>query len=664
MSELSELVKQAANGDRAAFDRLYEQTKNGVWFTCIGILNNEENAKDIMQETYLAAFERLSSLEKPESVRSWLNRIAANKCKNHLGAKSNRAVENDEEVIENVPDDGLIPEEYVEDKAKRELIMRLIREALSEEQYQTVILYYFDELTAPEIAELMGVHEKTVRYRLKIAREKIKEAVSRYEDENGEKLHAVVPLLPISRLFGKASQNAAPLQIPTSTPTSPSNTAAPAAKTGGKAMLNTLKAKIIAGACAAAVVGGGVTAGVLIANNSKDKPENRPAYSAPANVSKPAAASKPSGTSKPESSTSKPTASQSDVPKLEGLKPIELLRTTGEFGENDPDIISGRIKDAYMTNNGSFILLTDDGELLLYELTYGAYAPMSFGKNTGITKFDSILFKSDNVDLSLTVVDGNNVFFKSVNSEGEVNLSRDSGNERAAQGVLFDGRAMRDICVGQYLEHLYVIDENGNGFMLENRYWRSQEYTNEKGVYAEPSECFFYYPDQLNSFIYNGMKLRQRIGSCVLAEDDKLYYHDPGHSDASETPVEELKDIDFESVFHSGSGAVLDCYYYAGVTRDGRITAFSIREDNDDIAHAAVAFSDNKPDGEVKKIWVSSKRIVVKTDKGFYYADYDEDNALKPLDALNNISEDVVNLRGNTVLLSNGSLYKITALRN
>lgn len=669
MSELNELVKQAANGDRAAFDRLYEQTKSGVWFTCIGILNNEENAKDIMQETYLTAFERLGTLEKPESVQSWLNKTAANKCRNHLNAKSNSALEeNSEEILDNIPDDGLVPEEYVEDKAKRELIMRLIREALSEEQYQTVILYYFDELTAPEIAELMGVHEKTVRYRLKIAREKIKEAVSRYEDENREKLHAVVPLIPLSRLLGKASQNAAPpevpLQIPTSTPTSSPNTAVSAAKTGGKAMLNTLKAKIIAGACAAAVVGGGVTAGVLIANNSKDKPENRPAYSAPANTSKPAAASKPSDTSKPGSSTSKPTASQSDVPKLEGLKPIELLRTTGEFGENDPDIISGRIRDAYMTNNGSFILLTDDGELQYYEFTYGGYAPMSFGKNTGITKFDSIMFKSDNVDLSLTVVDGNNVFFKSVNSEGEVNLSRDSKNERAAQGVLFDGRAMRDICVGQYLELLYAIDEDGNGFMLENRYMRSQEYTNEKGVYAEPSECFFYYPDQLNSFIYNGMKLRQRVGSCVLAEDDKLYYHDPGHSNASETPIEELKDIDFESVFHSGSSAVLDCYYYAGVTSDGRITAFSIREDNDDIARAAFAFSDNKPDGEIQKIWVSSKRIVVKTDKGFYYADFGEDNALKQLDALNNISEDVVYLRGNTVLLSNGYLYKIAGLSN
>lgn len=295
MSDITELVKQAAKGDRAAFDSLYEQTKNGVWFTCISILNNEENAKDIMQDTYLAAFERLRTLSDPAAVQSWLNKIAANKCKNYINAKSNSAVESGEDILDNIPDDGLIPEEYVEDKSKRELIMKIIRDALSEEQYRTIILYYFDEMTAAEIAELMDCHEKTVRYRLKTARVKIKEAIGRYEEENSEKLHAVAPMLPLSRLLRAESENASVPDIapaaphsPVNTPNSPSQTAVSAAKTGGKTMLNTLKAKIIAGACAAVVVGGGVTAGGVISNSSKSKTESKPAASAPANVSKPA----------------------------------------------------------------------------------------------------------------------------------------------------------------------------------------------------------------------------------------------------------------------------------------------------------------------------------------------------------------------------------------
>ena len=40
MNDITELVKLAASGDRAAFDSLYEQTKSSVWFTCISLLKN------------------------------------------------------------------------------------------------------------------------------------------------------------------------------------------------------------------------------------------------------------------------------------------------------------------------------------------------------------------------------------------------------------------------------------------------------------------------------------------------------------------------------------------------------------------------------------------------------------------------------------------------
>lgn len=289
MSDLTEIVKRAASGDRASFDSLYEKTKKGVWFTCISLLKNEENAKDIMQDTYLAAFEKLNTLEDYSAVQSWLNRIAANKCKNHISAKANSTLEeNGEEILENIPDDRFLPEEYVTEKAKRELIMNIIENALSEEQYRTIILYYFDELTAAEIAELMNCHEKTVLYRLKTARSKIKDEITRYEKENHDKLYAVLPVPILTRLFRVQAENVSVPHItvlPVAADASgalnvPSAQTATAVKTGGKAMLNSLKAKIIAGTCAAVVVGGGVAAVVITANNSENRAESRPAISA------------------------------------------------------------------------------------------------------------------------------------------------------------------------------------------------------------------------------------------------------------------------------------------------------------------------------------------------------------------------------------------------
>lgn len=321
MKDITELVKMAANGDRAAFDSLYELTKKGVWFTCISLLKNEENAKDIMQDTYLAALEKLGTLENPAAVQAWLNKIAANKCKNYITSKSNSVLENNtEDISENIPDDRFIPEDYVMDAEKRRIIMDIIEDALSANQYTTIILYYFDEMTVSEIAELMNCHEKTVQYRLKTARLKIKEEIERYEKDNRDKLHAVVPFLLLTQLFRAQAESVCVPSIP-SLPADPSvssdaldvpsDSAAAAVKTGGKTMLNSLKAKIIAGACAAVVVGGGVTAAVLISNNLNKKPTvsatSTPNFFASSIASKPAESSRVQSASTPSDTSSEPT---------------------------------------------------------------------------------------------------------------------------------------------------------------------------------------------------------------------------------------------------------------------------------------------------------------------------------------------------------------------
>lgn len=56
MKTIKELVLSAKNGNKKAFDKLYELTHNDVWYNCLSLLKDEENAKDIMQETYITAF--------------------------------------------------------------------------------------------------------------------------------------------------------------------------------------------------------------------------------------------------------------------------------------------------------------------------------------------------------------------------------------------------------------------------------------------------------------------------------------------------------------------------------------------------------------------------------------------------------------------------------
>lgn len=275
--DIKKLVLQAAQGNKTAFGALYEETGRTVYFSCLKLLGDQQLAEDITQETYLTALQKLGTLAQPENFPAWVNRIGINLCKMHF--RNNSAPEdNSEEIIEDIPDEGLIPEEYVSNDAKRKIIMDIIDTVLTEEQRQSVILYYFDMLTVPEIAEVMNCTTGTVTSRLSAARKKIKEAVLIYEENNNDRLHAAVPVFILSKLLMKeASTTALPkLTVFTSTAANavPDKVTSTKTKSGGKGMFSTVKAKVIAGVCAVAVVGGGITAAVMLSSNNSDDDDN------------------------------------------------------------------------------------------------------------------------------------------------------------------------------------------------------------------------------------------------------------------------------------------------------------------------------------------------------------------------------------------------------
>lgn len=274
--DIKKLVLQAAQGNKAAFGALYEETGRTVYFSCLKLLGDPQLAEDITQETYLTALQKLGTLAQPENFPAWVNRIGINLCKMHF--RNNSAPEdNSEEIIEEIPDEGLIPEEYVSNDAKRKIIMDIIDTVLTEEQRQSVILYYFDMLIVPEIAEVMNCTTGTVTSRLSAERKKIKEAVLIYEENNNDRLHAVVPVFILSKLLNKEASNTVLPKLTVFTGSASAANAVPDSVTstktisGGKGMFSTVKAKVIAGVCAAAVVGGGITAAVVLSSNgSKD----------------------------------------------------------------------------------------------------------------------------------------------------------------------------------------------------------------------------------------------------------------------------------------------------------------------------------------------------------------------------------------------------------
>ncbi len=270
----AEYVKRTLDGDTEAFSELYRMTYRSIYYICINFLKNRHDADDAVQETYLSAYRNLDRLDEPSKFSSWLERTAVNKCMDFLRKKFPVPEDNIEEIIEEEKTD-ILPEQYIMNFENRHIVIDIMRETLSDLQYQTVFMYYFNNFTIRETAEIMNCSEGAVKNRLSTARSKIKAGVEKYQDESGEKLYTVSVIPFLSAVFKEDLKN-------TDVPRIKGFSLKSLPKSMGKAGICMLKSKIIVGAVVSMVAVGGATAGLL-----SQKSENVPEESRIASVAVP-----------------------------------------------------------------------------------------------------------------------------------------------------------------------------------------------------------------------------------------------------------------------------------------------------------------------------------------------------------------------------------------
>lgn len=275
MKTIKELVLSAKNGNKKAFDKLYKLTSNDVWFTCVSLLKDEENAKDIMQETYITAFLKLDTLKDEEKFCGWLTAIATNKSKNKLKGKVEYQIDDEVLIAKTETDELMLPEEYINKAEKRKVLLQIIEDTLSFNQYQVVLMFYFNELSIAEIAQALEISEGTVKSRLNSSRAKMKTAIEDYENKSGDRLHGVVFVPFFTTIFREQAKS---LKVPSITIKLPNGqtlatSATKGIATGAKSTVSsivkatanaTVKAKVIAVVCGATILAGTSAVGISI----------------------------------------------------------------------------------------------------------------------------------------------------------------------------------------------------------------------------------------------------------------------------------------------------------------------------------------------------------------------------------------------------------------
>jgi RNA polymerase sigma-70 factor (ECF subfamily) len=169
------LVERVRAGDSTAFDALVQAYMRQAFQLAYRVVGHREDAEDLVQEAFLAAYQYLDSYDATRPFGPWLMRIVLNRGSNLRRSRARRETEPETDAVSPAPS---ALDESERSEAREQLARALA--LLSERQRMIVTLFDVDGLTSTEIGELIDLSPGTVRWHLHEARRTLRGALSRF----------------------------------------------------------------------------------------------------------------------------------------------------------------------------------------------------------------------------------------------------------------------------------------------------------------------------------------------------------------------------------------------------------------------------------------------------------------------------------------------------
>lgn len=170
-----------ASNPSDAVERALDLFGNDILRLAYSYLKSREDAEDIVQDTLIRFMQSAKSFQEEEHVKAWLLRVASNLCKDKL-----RSASRQREVA--LPEGYDMAAEVKEETEESDMMQYVLN---LPDKYRSVIhLYYYEEYSTREIAEILEKKETTIRSLLKRGREKLAHLISQEEKMKGDDGHA------------------------------------------------------------------------------------------------------------------------------------------------------------------------------------------------------------------------------------------------------------------------------------------------------------------------------------------------------------------------------------------------------------------------------------------------------------------------------------------
>lgn len=186
--QVQELVEDAKNGDHRAFEALVRHTYTDTYTLAYRLVGNEEDARDVVQETYLRAHKGLKKFRGEAQLSTWLHRITANCASSHLGRRlrhRHESLDDEREIVDEHPAGDPVQ------RADIGVLRSQLTEALMHlppKLRAVVVLRDIYDLPHEAIAEQLDITESAAKVRLHRARKRLRERLYPLGEEEA---HAV-----------------------------------------------------------------------------------------------------------------------------------------------------------------------------------------------------------------------------------------------------------------------------------------------------------------------------------------------------------------------------------------------------------------------------------------------------------------------------------------
>lgn len=173
---LKKVIKRAQLGEKSALLLLCEDNAEHILYLCVKMMGNLQDGEDAAQEVFLKMTKNILVLKESSAFSAWMNTIIMNTCttmkKNANKESGDVSIDNFEDFIE-TEDKEFLPCAYVEEKEKRDFLLESINN-LPEHYKSVVLMFYYEEMSQKNIAEVLGISASSVDHILRRAKAKIK----------------------------------------------------------------------------------------------------------------------------------------------------------------------------------------------------------------------------------------------------------------------------------------------------------------------------------------------------------------------------------------------------------------------------------------------------------------------------------------------------------